>query len=1147
MRYPCLRNQQHLCRRSDLSSKRRPNSNPCTEAVGAAPSVVIISEVLAGVPGGNSREFIELYNPRPEAFDLEGWSLWYLTRDGQDESVVYRWDERADIPGLGHYLLVREGEEFDLLPDAVYDLALFEGKGGLSLRDANGNEADSLGWGEAPAGYYAGAPLAKFDKGNSLERLPGGKLGNGANTGNNASDFVARLKPEPQNSGSELTPLPDDRLAISLEYPQSISPGSEFELGVRVDNLSAGPASGVLVSLPLAEHFKVIEVPEGAELDDGRLTWNIEGIEAGGMHRETLVLSAPFANVESFISGFYASSETTISAYGVPQIIKMDNSAIPIARARSLPEGSAVTIEGIVTMYPGGFFAGSSSVKFYVEDETGGVQVYADGGRFDVAVDLGDRVRVSGKTELFRDSLEIIPEDNLTDIVVLDRSGPIPEATEITILDNETQDAVIGRLNVVEGTAAAIDELAFHYEVVLEDEAGNRTLLYIEKDTGFNADRLNAGSRYRATGISELASGVRQLKPRLQSDVVEVFPPALLLDASAPTNVMPGEALEVFITAVNHTNEPLSNVIVTTRLADGSNTQWLIFELDANGGSETVSVSVPVPPDATGFAEVGPISAVADQWTEPVFARPNVTYVGEGVPIWAIQGDGARSPLIGRQVTTGGIVTGVFPDMDGFFMQSLDADGDRATSDGIFVTSSSFSPKVKIGDKVKVNGRVREDSGQTIVRSAVPADVIVRENEGPVVIEPIAYDPPADFVEANVYKESLEGMLVAIEQPATVVGPTNNYGETIVVSDKWETDLVHRSDGPVGYLIWVDDGTFRSHDDQSTLPMAAARGDRLLAAAGPLAYTFGNYKIAPVEIPTVARVEHELPSLPEASDNQFSIATFNVENMFDSENPHPDSPPRPLPDAYQHDLRKMASAIMSMGVPTIVAVQEIENLGVLEDLVSQPELVEYNYMPASLESKDSRGIDQGYLVRGDIVTVDDLSLRDAPGELFSRPPLVLKATIHLDAGDQKVVLLNNHFLSLSAGEAQTEPVRDNQAAWNGLLVEELSASSPDAAVIVLGDLNSFYYSKPINTLQEIGLRHAYEFFENEDDLPYTYIFEGAAQTIDHILMSENLFDNLTAVQALHIDADFPVPDVEDDSAQRVSDHDPLWTLYTVGK
>ena len=139
-------------------------------------SGIVISELLPGVPGANSREFIELYNAGQETADLQGWSLWYVLNAG-DETLVKEWSVVTEIPGYGHYLLVHEGHDFGLIPDTTFDLSLFERKGGLILRNAAGETADILGWGDAPEGAFVGSPAGITADGASLERLPGGDRG----------------------------------------------------------------------------------------------------------------------------------------------------------------------------------------------------------------------------------------------------------------------------------------------------------------------------------------------------------------------------------------------------------------------------------------------------------------------------------------------------------------------------------------------------------------------------------------------------------------------------------------------------------------------------------------------------------------------------------------------------------------------------------------------------------------------------------------------------------------------------------------------------------------------------------------------------------------------------------------------------------
>jgi hypothetical protein len=141
-----------------------------------------------------------------------------------------------------------------------------------------------------------------------------------------------------------------------------------------------------------------------------------------------------------------------------------------------------------------------------------------------------------------------------------------------------------------------------------------------------------------------------------------------------------------------------------------------------------------------------------------------------------------------------------------------------------------------------------------------------------------------------------------------------------------------------------------------------------------------------------------------------------------------------------------------------------------------------------------------------------------------------------------IIAINNHFTSLSAGEEATEPVRTAQAEANVAFMAELKADYPDAMFVVMGDLNSFYQTLPVDTLQAAGLNHVYEYF-GDGELPYTYIFEGRAQSLDHILVSPELFARIVSVDALHINADYPLPLPDDTSPMRASDHDPLVVMF----
>ena len=92
-------------------------------------------------------------------------------------------------------------------------------------------------------------------------------------------------------------------------------------------------------------------------------------------------------------------------------------------------------------------------------------------------------------------------------------------------------------------------------------------------------------------------------------------------------------------------------------------------------------------------------------------------------------------------------------------------------------------------------------------------------------------------------------------------------------------------------------------------------------------------------------------------------------------------------------LAKIATTFLAAGIPTIVGMQEVENIGIMEDLAAWDSLAVYDYQPVLVESTGSRGIDVGYLVRGDHAEILDVQQHIAPEGLTSRPPLLIKVCL----------------------------------------------------------------------------------------------------------------------------------------------------------
>lgn len=1124
---------------------------------GASP--VLISEVLAGVQGNNNYEFIELYNRSSEIVDLHGWALWYRLPTSQEDLFIYRWTSTTLIPPQGHYLLGNAGAEISIPVDMQFDQPINTAGGGLQLRRTDGTVLDALGWGKAQPDFYEGSSAPALINGVSLERLPGGLIGNSLDQDDNSTDFHLSDSPDPQNSGSTLTPLPSARLEVTLQAPASAEPGTQFTYDLSVTNRCGVEAKNIQLILPVHPDLIVTTLPAGITQEEDLLTWIIPTLPEGETQTIQIPIEVPWTYFNAQVSSYYVLAEgCPLPAFGVPVTTKIEGGIIPIGTARTLL-GADLTIEGVATAYTGAYYAGTGNVKFYLQDDTGAIQVQVFEGEGSVAVPIGARVSVRGNVSVYRGSTQIVPLLVPEDVVVLNGTfdtPPLPTLVSIQVASTDLED-LPGKLVQVQGIVTRLEEFSYSYEMDLSDPANlsQRLTLYIDKQTGIQVEQIETGDQYIAVGILDIRDTNHLLYPRVQEDLQQIYPPVPRVEASAPALVESGQPITYTLTAFNHTSAPLTNVNLQAVLPEGTsllaaqqdgtltdNTiTWLLSEIAPIGGSQSVQFTVTLSDLSRDLVTLSTITLTASEWQEPITGPILNTFTGGQVPIWAIQGTGFRSPYLFSTITTQGIVTGYFPELAGFFIQEINTDDDPLTSPGLFVYTGGADVGVQSGDLLQLTGKVRELSGQTALQIAGAVSVVVL-SQGQPLPAPVELDPPLTVEEAQVYYENIEGSLARISGPAVAVSPITKYGEAVLVLPKHGVSRLYQGQDN-GIAIMIDDGSSITHVDSSTLPFTIVTGDTSRQVIGPLAYTYSHYKIEPIVIPQIERTGMQPSTLQPAADGEFNLMSWNVENLFDALDPNPTDPPKPLPSEYRIDLEKVANTIVAAGAPTVVALQEVENLGILEDLAEHPLLAPYFYDPVLIEGFDSRGIDVGYLVRGDQASILDVQQRDAPAGLFSRPPLLLK--LEVETGGKTVILylLNNHFASMSAGVEATEPQRTAQSAWNLQLVQEILTAEPDALVAVMGDLNSFFESLPIQTLRDGGLVHVLDLLPPEQR--YSYIFEGESQVLDHILITQSLLDLLSHVDILHVNADFPLSAADDATPWHKSDHDPVVATFSV--
>lgn len=354
---------------------------------------------------------------------------------------------------------------------------------------------------------------------------------------------------------------------------------------------------------------------------------------------------------------------------------------------------------------------------------------------------------------------------------------------------------------------------------------------------------------------------------------------------------------------------------------------------------------IPLPSKRTARIGALTVAAVCSTISAVVLTTPAHA---DTVHIHDIQGTTRTSPLAGAKVTdVAGIVTGVrtYGSSKGFWLQDSAPDADPATSEGVFVFTSS-APKVAVGDSVTVTGTVSEyvpggaTSGNqavteitkptvTVVSSgnAVPAATVVDARSVPNTYAPAGDTAASGSVNgltlepakyALDYYESLEGMNVQVAD-ARVVTATDPYTE-LWVTVKPREHATHRGGTVYGSYTSQNTGRIQIQSLGATADFPTANvGDKLTGTtAGPLDYNqFGGYTLVANQLGTLEKGGLERETTRKQSRGELAVATYNVENL---------DPGDATFDAH-------ASAIVNnLKSPDIVSLEEIQdNNGATDD------------------------------------------------------------------------------------------------------------------------------------------------------------------------------------------------------------------------
>jgi predicted extracellular nuclease len=574
-------------------------------------------------------------------------------------------------------------------------------------------------------------------------------------------------------------------------------------------------------------------------------------------------------------------------------------------------------------------------------------------------------------------------------------------------------------------------------------------------------------------------------------------------------------------------------------------------------------------------------------------------------PIHDIQGSGYSSPLQDQIVTVEAIVVGDFQDnevpdngdLQGFYLQETEGDGNDTTSEGIFVFDPNDPVDVEVGDLVQVTGTVGEYFELTVLSSV--SDVVIVSSGNPL---PAATDISLPLEDGSDL-EALEGMLVRLPQALVISGYSNydRFGEIVLawplngdgrlfqptaVEEPSSTEAEVRADHNLRSRIILDDGRAEQNPDPArhpngfefTLDNRFRGGDTVSNVVGVLDDRFESYRIQPTEGADYVAVNLRPPP-PDLAGVGISVASFNVLNYFTTLDQDDnlcglgfDQECRGADNAeeFERQRAKIIEALAQIDAD-IVGLIELENNGsaavadLVEGLNDALGAERYDFIDAGYVGDDVIAV--GLIYKPATVTPNgDFAILNSPEFLNPNTPgdpknrAALAQTFADSASGSRFTVVVNHFKSKGSacGGEDDDPDQGNcngtrteaaKVLLDWLATDPTASGDPD--ILIIGDLNAYDKEDPIVALEEAGYVDLLDYYQ--DELAYGFAFDGQFGYLDYALANESLSDQVTGASLWHINADEPdildydttfKRDAQDalfepDNAFRSSDHDPV--------
>jgi Endonuclease/Exonuclease/phosphatase family len=281
-----------------------------------------------------------------------------------------------------------------------------------------------------------------------------------------------------------------------------------------------------------------------------------------------------------------------------------------------------------------------------------------------------------------------------------------------------------------------------------------------------------------------------------------------------------------------------------------------------------------------------------------------------------------------------------------------------------------------------------------------------------------------------------------------------------------------------------------------------------------------------------------------------TVAFYNFENLFDTIN-NPNNDEEWLPNGtqnwtskkYKQKLVNLSRVLSEIGTgenknsPVLIGGCEIENRGVLEDLVKEPLLASSDYGIVHFDSPDKRGIDVALLyqkkhfqptsyVNIPLIIYNNEKLNKVEKETEEDKADQDKNVVGKDArrytrdillvtgllDGEEVNVMVNHWPSRSGGEKKSAPSRELAGRLNRTIMDSIYKINPNAKIITMGDLNDGTYNKSVkegvgaklkqSEVEQFGVYNPFEEMAKKGNASLFY--RDAGDIFDQIMVSETL-------------------------------------------